>query len=169
MTTHKNGNRTGLARRLRDYLRDHPNVTALEVAAAIGEHASTVAKTMFKMFQQGFFSAEEMPRVGSRGPSLRYSLLRESRRRSMTVEEAALRRKERQATYRKTENEAKRLKRQAERMAMLEAAPVAVVVVREPETIDAFLARGGRIQVESPCRYVIPPYMPVGFSQGDYA
>lgn len=165
-TPKKNGNRTGLARRLRDYVRANPGKTSHEVAAAIGEGANLIARTMFKMFQHGFFSAVEVARNGSRGPSLRYSLARESLRASYNAEESAARRKERQAGYRQAETEAKRVKRQAARMAQMEAEPAPVTAnVREPETYEQFVARGGKKQVIPGFEGVARGPIPVRFPQ----
>ena len=141
------GNRTGLARKLRDYIRDHPGSTSGDVFAALGGDAGRIGRTLVKMRRQGHFIGTVLERTNSRESLYAYTLAREPERpQYATPEESARVRKERRRAYDRKYAECERLANQATKTKRQEIAAECLSVKPEPvrveaETVEQFLAR----------------------------
>ena len=140
---------------MRAYVAAHPGCTSTEVSAAIvAPNPVMVAKVLAKMAARGLLAVERIPRVGSRGPLARYTLVREAKA-AMTPEEAKQRKLERNRITERKRSAARAALKAAMVRIIPEGAPKPAPVSIVAETFEEWLAKGGVPEV-LPSRWAAP-------------
>ncbi len=165
MTNAKKGIRTGMAGIVRAWLRDHPGSTSREVATGLNVPLHDPSHALVKMAKAGIVSRVELPRISSQAALYAYTLVRDLPPKLSAAESAECRRARHRASYARSRAAAAIAGAVAARSAPKLKQPAAPIARTAPETPDQFAARGGRIEVLPPCRYVpsdrIPARVPV--------
>jgi hypothetical protein len=163
--TKKHRPRTGLAAKVRAWLKDNPGGTSSACAQALGADLIPTTQALAKMAQAGMLSRVELPRMRSQAALYAYTLVREPPV-PLTAEEARIRYNARQRGYAARDSAKRKAERaildaQALRDAPKLVQPIAKVIVRaEPETVEQFVARGGVVTKEKPCQYIPSSVIP---------
>lgn len=151
--------RTGLARRIREYLAEHPASDVHTIALALGESdTKPVSHRCSQLAKWGVLRADRKPDRGPRGAMFLYTLVGEVRHAldlsHMTPEQKRAHRLEQQRRSWAARYAAKQAAKPpkpsplATLAARVEAQPVSAErATVEPETYEQFLARGGKPQV----------------------